>query len=82
MTDFLLNQTGLEVAYEQGYRFVVRAECKDSSLVEFVAEDMGHAHTLTMNQIEKHHAKSVALYRILPDGKRNFVRFFDYRDAA
>jgi hypothetical protein len=84
MTDFLETQDSLQAAYKRGKRFVIRVEAMgvSTSFDDMIADDMGHAVTLSLNAINKLDAKSVAVYRILPNGKRNFVRFYDYQDAA
>jgi len=84
MTDFLETKDSLQAAYKRGKRFVIRVEAMGVSTGsdDMIADDMGHAVTLSLNAINKHDAKSVAVYRILPNGKRNFVRFYDWRDAA
>ena len=69
MTDFTLTQDALVDAHKQGHRFVLRIEAGGASAGE-------HA----MRWLEWHNAWSVAAYRILPNGTKNFIRFYDYRD--
>ena len=79
-----LNQNALIEAYKQGDRFFIRIECGLGANVFFadilVDPDGANAYELAIRWLEKHDAKSVATYRILPDGKKNFIRIYDYRD--
>lgn len=80
---FDLNQNALTEAYKQGHRFLIRIECGAgaSYFAELIVEQGGaSAEELAMIWLEKHLAVSVATYRILPDGKKNFIRIYDYRD--
>tara|TARA_X000001316_G_C896989_1_gene16599 strand:- start:52 stop:384 length:333 start_codon:yes stop_codon:yes gene_type:complete len=83
MTDYLLNQDALTQAHNEGLRFFIRIQCGTdaSDFVELVVEQDGaEAEELAIRWLEKHQAISVATYRILPDGKRNLIRIYDYRD--
>ena len=80
---FDLNQNSLTEAYKQGHRFFIRIECGTGAF-DFadilVYPDGANAYELAIHWLKKHDAKSVATYRILPDGKKNFIRIYDYRD--
>ena len=83
MADFLLNQNALAQAHKQGHRFFIRIESGRAAFdfAELIVEQGGaSAQELAMIWLEKHQAISVVTYRILPDGKRNSIRIYDYRD--
>tara|TARA_Y100000114_G_scaffold54208_2_gene49537 strand:- start:1704 stop:1970 length:267 start_codon:yes stop_codon:yes gene_type:complete len=83
MTDLTSTQDALVTAHKQGHRFVLRIEGGTGAFdfADFIVEAGGaSAGEHAMRWLKAHDAKSVAAYRILPDGKRNFIRFYDYRD--
>ena len=83
MTHLTLTQDALVTAHKQGHRFVLRIEGGTGAFdfADFIVEAGGaSAGAHAMRWLKVHDAKSVAAYRILPDGKRNFIRFYDYRD--
>ena len=85
MTDYTFTQNNLAVAHHFGYRFFIRVETgahnKKCDFAELTVDQNGaSAGELAIRWLEKHNAKSVATYRILPDGKKNLIRIYDYRD--
>ena len=83
MTDLTLTQDALVDAHKQGHRFVLRIEGGTGAFdfADFIVESGGaSAGEHAMRWLKAHDAKSVAASGILPDGKRNFIRFYDYRD--
>ena len=83
MTDYTLTQDALANTYKQGNRFFIRIEC-GSDAFDFADAIVFHggasAGEMAIHWLEKHNAKSVATYRILPNGKKNLIRIYDYRD--
>jgi hypothetical protein len=83
MTDYTLTQDALANTYKQGNRFFIRIE-SDRAAFDFaeltVDPNGASAGELAIRWLEKHNAKSVATYRILPNGKKNLIRIYDYRD--
>ena len=83
MTDLTLNQGALVDAHKQGHRFVLRIEGGTGAFdfADFIVEAGGaSAQEHAMRWLVLHNAVSVAAYRILPDGTKNFIRFYDYFD--
>ena len=83
MTDFTLTQDALVDAHKQGHRFVLRIEGGTGGFdfADFIVEAGGaSAGEHAMRWLEWHNAWSVAAYCILPNGTKNFIRFYDYRD--
>jgi hypothetical protein len=67
--------------HSQGYRYITQVEGKVAGLTHLLADDADHAATLAKVWVGKFHAPSAATYRILPNGKLNLIRFFDYNDV-
>ena len=83
MTNYILNQDGLVKAHAEGKRFIARVEHPQGNAFNFgdlICDDIGHAADVSLNALKKHDAVSVAVHRILPNGKLNFVRFYDFLD--
>ena len=68
--------------HDSGKKFIAQIETDKGKLVQLNADCSHHAATLSKCWIEKFAAKSAASYRILPDGRLNLIRFFDYGDIA
>lgn len=83
MTNYPLSQDALTQAHKEGHRFFIRIECGTDAFdfAELIVEQDGTStEELAIHWMENHEAISVASYRILPNGKRNLIRIYDYRD--
>ena len=68
--------------HDSGKKFIAQIETDKGAMAHLVADCSYHAATLSKCWIEKFDAKSAASYRILPDGRLNLIRFFDFRDIS
>tara|TARA_Y100001937_G_C6982434_1_gene268320 strand:+ start:62 stop:313 length:252 start_codon:yes stop_codon:yes gene_type:complete len=78
-----MTQEGLVDAYQQGHHYMVRVEGATDAAFDFadlIVAKGSTTHDYAMHWLEKSNATSVATYQILPDGKKNLMRFYDYRD--
>ncbi len=81
MTDIITKEQR-KALHDSGKKFIAQIETSKGELAHLVADCSYHAATLSKCWIEKFGAKSAASYRILPDGRLNLIRFFDFRDIA
>jgi len=73
--------TQLAELHSKGHRFITQVEGRVTGLTHLLADDVDHAATLAKVWVGKFHAPSAATYRILPNGKLNLIRFFDFNDV-
>jgi hypothetical protein len=73
--------TQLVELHSQGHRFITQVEGRVTGLAHLLADDAHHAATLAKVWVGKFDAPSAATYRILPNGKLNLIRFFDFNDV-
>ena len=72
--------TQLVELHSKGHRFITQVEGRVTGLTHLLADDVDHAATLAKVWVASGSA-SAATYRILPNGKLNLIRIFDYNDV-
>ena len=72
--------TQLAELHSKGHRFITQVEGPVTGLTHLLADDADHAVTLAKVWVGRFNAPSAATYRILPNGKLNLIRFYDYND--
>ena len=73
--------TELAELHSKGHRFITQVEGRMTGLTHLLADDADHAATLAKVWVGKFCEPSAATYRILPNGKLNLIRFFDFNDV-
>lgn len=83
MTDYLFSQGARASLFNEGVRFLVQTEYRNAAvkLADVPAEGDNHAHRLALHNVVKMGAKSSAVYSLHDNGRKELVRFYDWRDA-